>query len=460
MRRSALLLALAAAAVGAVAPVHAGTGAPPSPVGAGNLLVNGGGEDGPAAQRVSDPAAPPPGWTTDGGFTQASYGAADFPDAEDASAVGGGRAFLAGGGGEESVTSARQSVDVTGASEAIDAGGVYASLRAAIGGFGQQGDYGTIDAQFLDEFGQQLGRIRVGPVTVDDRGGLPIGEFVGYGHTELLPVEGLSRVPPRTRRIDVVLTAVRLDGTFGDGYFDRVSLSLTPAPAIRPPALGRAVVVERASGRVVVNPPGRRPARRLTGPARVPVRTVIDARDGVVRMTSSANHLGALQTGRFSGGPFVVTQRASGRAFTVLTLRSRGLARECTSEAQPAAGGARAARSRRHRLFGRSRGHYRTRGRHSSATTRGTTWATEETCAGTATSVGQGKIDIHDFERDALVPIARGVEPENGSHDPPPPPPPPPCAADGTCPPPAPQGSAGPRRRASSSYVASGGRRR
>jgi hypothetical protein len=448
-----LPIALLVAAMAFVAPVRAGQPVvAPSPLDGSNLLVNGAAEAGAAAARVSDPAAPPAGWATTGGFTEARYGAADFPDASDARTVSGGTQFMAGGPGDPSISTATQTVDVSAAAAQIDAGAVYADLRADIGGFGLQRDYGTVDANFRDAGGGELGRMRIGPVTVNDRGGLPIGDFEGYGHTELVPRTGLLRVPAGTRSVAVTLTSVRLEGTFGDGYFDNVSLALRRGAAAVPPSVGRDFVASAVRGTVLVKPPGSRSSRRLRGRRTLPMHTLVDARRGVVRIESAANALGALQSGEFSGGQFSVGQRASARPVTVLTLRGGNLS------ACAASGSASAARARGPHLAGRAKGHFRSRTHSSSATISGTTWETADTCAGTVTSVVLGKVDVHDFQRDAVVPIARGVRPDLSAHDPPPPPP---CPPEG-CPTQSPSPSSGrpPRRHAASSYVAGGGRRR
>jgi hypothetical protein len=292
----------------------------------------------------------------------------------------------------------------------------------------------------------------VGPVTVYDRGGLPIGDFEGYGHTELLRRDGFGHVPPGTRSITVKLTSVRLAGTYGDGYFDNVGLTLRRDPAARPPRLGRTFAARHVSGPLSVRPPGARKPHRLRGAELLPFGTFVDARRGVVRIESAANSSGELQRGKFGGARFVVGQRRTRRPFTMLDLRE-GTPKTCGTTAARAA--------RRHRLFGRAHGHFRSRAHGSSATSRGTTWEIEETCEGTATAVVHGKIDIHDFARDALVPIARGVEPDLSEHDPPPPPPcaPAPCPSPAPAPPAGGGGGGAPRRRAGSRYVASGRRR-
>jgi hypothetical protein len=48
-------------------------------------------------------------------------------------------------------------------------------------------------------------------------------------------------------------------------------------------------------------------------------------------------------------------------------------------------------------LWGSGRGRFRTGGRRSSATVRGTTWFTKDSCAGTLTKVVEGTVVVDDF---------------------------------------------------------------
>jgi hypothetical protein len=59
-------------------------------------------------------------------------------------------------------------------------------------------------------------------------------------------------------------------------------------------------------------------------------------------------------------------------------------------------------RSVRH-LWGKGSGKFRTVGRFSSATVRGTTWLTDDRCDGTLVRVKQGKVAVRDFIRRKTV---------------------------------------------------------
>jgi hypothetical protein len=60
------------------------------------------------------------------------------------------------------------------------------------------------------------------------------------------------------------------------------------------------------------------------------------------------------------------------------------------------------------RLWGKGKGSFRTRGRYSSATVRGTTWLTADRCDGTLVRVFQGVIEVRDFRLKKTVRVPRG----------------------------------------------------
>jgi hypothetical protein len=155
---------------------------------------------------------------------------------------------------------------------------------------------------------------------------------------------------------------------------------LTP-PVRATPKLGRTVVVKATDGRVTVKPRGHERLTLTRHATAIPVRSLLDTTHGKVKLTS-AKPRGGTQSGVFSEGAFVVTQRKSD-GLTDLTL-SGGDFSAC-SKATSAGAPTTAARKKRRRLFGRAHGHFRSRGRSSSATVKGTTWSMEDRCDGTIT---------------------------------------------------------------------------
>ena len=49
------------------------------------------------------------------------------------------------------------------------------------------------------------------------------------------------------------------------------------------------------------------------------------------------------------------------------------------------------------RLWGKGKGRFRTRGRYSSGTVRGTNWLTQDFCEGTLTRVVEGAVSVYDL---------------------------------------------------------------
>jgi hypothetical protein len=158
------------------------------------------------------------------------------------------------------------------------------------------------------------------------------------------------------------------------------------------PQTGRTVVVERVSGTVLA---ASRAGGRFTrvGSARaVPVGSVIDATNGKVRLTSTANRAGSkLQSAVFREGAFKVTQKAANSPLTELELVG-GDFQDCGATVHRTGVFASATRGKR-RLWGSGKGRFRTRGRNGTATVRGTTWLTEDTCEGTMALNRKGKVD-------------------------------------------------------------------
>jgi hypothetical protein len=179
-----------------------------------------------------------------------------------------------------------------------------------------------------------------------------------------------------------------------------------PAPAPAPPApvLGQTVGVAPVSGRVTVKIPGGSGFAPLAAGATIPSGATVDTRGGEVALTTALPG-GETQTARFHGGVFRVRQTAKSGGLTDIDLR--GPALSCRS----GRGGARAAavRTKRRKLWGSDKGgRYRTHGRNSVATVRGTKWVTTDTCAGTRTTVTQGAVSVRDTRRHRTVLVRAG----------------------------------------------------
>jgi hypothetical protein len=151
-------------------------------------------------------------------------------------------------------------------------------------------------------------------------------------------------------------------------------------------------------GTVRVRLPGGGGFISLEDAQQLPVGTVFDTTKGAVTLTTAASGSGTAQgKGTFSGGQFVL-QQTKKNPLTTLSMTGGGL-KGCKTKV-PSGGATKPvtqAAKRRRTLFSSVKGRFRTRGRNSSATVRGTVWRMTDTCAGTLTSVQKGSVVVRDF---------------------------------------------------------------
>ena len=185
------------------------------------------------------------------------------------------------------------------------------------------------------------------------------------------------------------------------------------------------------SGNVFIKyPPGTGPRAAVTPPkgfvplkgaANVPMGAQLDTRKGRVAVTSAHDTSGSTaQTADFYDGIFAVKQStpktkpakpkaadhrsgAQGRAAALGVRADQGRL------ARPRPRRRSAARSRSSAaLWGNGKGKFRTDGKYSSATVRGTIWLTQDRCDGTLTTVKRGTVSVRDFKRRKTVSVKAG----------------------------------------------------
>jgi len=362
----------------------------------GNLLQNGDAEAGAGATSDSE-TQPVPGWNTFPNFTAVVYGTSSFPSTAESAGIGGGRNFFAGGpdNGSGDFAIAQQIVDISAAAPEIDAGGVRATLSGDLGGFETQDDSATATAIFSDNQAQQVnGTLSLDPPTAEQRG----------GRTTFLHRSACTDITPGARQAFVQVVMQRTSGAYNDGYADNVDLRLSNAPCpaapdeplpppVETPIAGVNANAQVGRGRIFVKRPGSDQFQELRDARSIPVGSEVDATKGTVELETASNNTGGSQTGKFFDGAFVMTQTSGARPITDLTLSGR--LDKCSGRAK---GGAGAARSSR-RLWGNARGRFRTRGRHASASVRGTLWSMRDTCSATTVKVARGAVVVRDFSK-------------------------------------------------------------
>jgi len=201
---------------------------------------------------------------------------------------------------------------------------------------------------------------------------------------------------------------------------------------LRAPVLGRLLNVEPVRGVVTVAVPrGSLAARRshaaqkglrfvpLREAKQIPVGSFLNTVRGTVRLLAAGR---GTQQGDFSSGLFQLLQTSRGKDRGVTELRLKGSSfSRCTARRSSSPGnasgreGTPAHASRRRltrrtirRLRGNAKGRFRTRGRYSSATVRGTAWLTSDRCDGTLTKVTRGQVLVRDLRRRRIIPLRAG----------------------------------------------------
>jgi hypothetical protein len=166
-----------------------------------------------------------------------------------------------------------------------------------------------------------------------------------------------------------------------------VAALLAPAAAMAKPGprFAHTVLLAPVKGKVTVH------GKPLKNATLVKVGTSVDTTHGTVKLTSALPS-GKTQFGTFNGSAFLVKQPKSGKGLTDLTLTGGGLS-SCPAPGVRRAATVTAAAKHRRRLFGHAHGRFRTLGRNSTATVRGTTWVTEDRCDGTHTTDMTGQVD-------------------------------------------------------------------
>jgi hypothetical protein len=177
-----------------------------------------------------------------------------------------------------------------------------------------------------------------------------------------------------------------------------------PTPLPRP-EVGKTVNALLIAGKVRYRLPGAASFVALTDPVQVPVGTTFDTTAGRVTIIA-ATETGTTQNAWFYEGTFTVDQSTGSQPVTTLSLA--GALPSC-----PKAGGRAAATTRKRKsrhLWGDGKGRFRTKGRFSAATVRGTRWVVSDRCDGTLTRVVRGSVTVRDRVRDKTVVIRAGQQ--------------------------------------------------
>ena len=163
----------------------------------------------------------------------------------------------------------------------------------------------------------------------------------------------------------------------------------TPPPPPPPPTpvVNKTVVLKAVTGVILVKLPGAKTFTPLDPSKGIPVGTIVDARKGTVELTSIPKAGAPPETAKFWDGIFKISQRSG-----ITTLSLVETLAPCPKKKASSA----ASKPKTRKLWGEGKGKFRTEGKYSAATVRGTKWLVQDSCAGTKTTVAVGVVDVRD----------------------------------------------------------------
>jgi sugar lactone lactonase YvrE len=316
-------------------------------------------------------------------------------------------AFVSGGGGFTALRGVAAGPD--GSVYAVDAAAMRIERFDAAGTFQSAwGSNGTGDGQF-----QAPGGIAASAagVYVADAAQNRVQKFSATG-TYLDSLDGAGSgdaglISPR----GVAISSAGAIYVFSDGNNQpRIARYAETGGAgnLPPPSTGQTANAEPAGGTVRVRRPGSDDFITLTEGQQIPIGSVIDVTKGRINLTTTADAK-STQTATFYAGVFKLAQTKTARPVTELQLFGSNFRRSCGPTGRRASASARSRKKKVVRqLWGSGKGRFRTKGRYSSASIRGTQWLTQDRCDGTLVRVTEGSVTVRDFAKRKNVVVRAG----------------------------------------------------
>jgi streptogramin lyase len=198
------------------------------------------------------------------------------------------------------------------------------------------------------------------------------------------------------------------DLTVGPGgiWYTRSTNLVGRLDTLAPPVVAKTVAAEPVSGVVKIRLRGARTFTTLPKDGKtIPVGAEVDTTAGRVRLTAAAGTGSTVtKTSEFYGGRFTISQAASKDA--VLDVKLSGPLAGCGAGA---AFRAKAKKAKGRLVWGDGKGTFRTTGKRSAATVRGTNWLVEDRCDGTTlTRVVRGVVAVRDDVKKKTVTLTAG----------------------------------------------------
>ena len=176
------------------------------------------------------------------------------------------------------------------------------------------------------------------------------------------------------------------------------------------PVQGKDFLVAPVAGEIRVRAPGARRSGLLKKLKNIPVGSRVDTSQGVIALVSGLPKR-KYQLATFKDGRFDAKQSARGMGTVDLVLRGKT---GCGGNGEPDPLLAKSSARRKAKPTGRrlwasdNRGRFRTHGRDSVATVRGTEWITEDNCDGTLTTVVKGAVQVRNRHTGRRVVVKAG----------------------------------------------------
>jgi hypothetical protein len=158
----------------------------------------------------------------------------------------------------------------------------------------------------------------------------------------------------------------------------------------------------------------------VTEARQIPIGSQLDARRGTVDLVAGAANPGITQTVRLSGAVFNLDQADSGlhKGLTTFTLKAgafpgapnyKGCPATLKGHKSTTAQVSKSPKAALQTLKAKDQhGKFRTSGKYSAGTVRGTSWSTTERCDGTLTKVKRGIVDVRDFALRKTIAVKAG----------------------------------------------------
>jgi hypothetical protein len=172
------------------------------------------------------------------------------------------------------------------------------------------------------------------------------------------------------------------------------------------PTFAQTVELQPIRGTVFVKLPANSGLIPLTGARAVGLGAVIDVRAGVVRLTAAYPTPGHFAIADLQAGVFEVQQTRAGNGLTDLQVKDTQNERSACAVRGESGRGRTA-----HQLgllLGSGKGQFRTDGRFSAATIRGTAWGVRDRCDGTLTIDRSGVVVVSDFRLHTTIVLGAG----------------------------------------------------